>query len=217
VAWNPGTPTGLTDLCRTRPRTLDQALHHRPGMTVGEPMNTPSRRTLALAALALVASLVAVGRLATLDGPPASSGRPGAAPSVVKLGVCGPVDDVAHTIESIAGNRILEQIWILRDGLTWRVEPTAAGRPPSPGIGHARTGAGPADRHPGWGTGGDDGRRRAAGAGSPDRPGGRHRTDDTGARVASTVYFDVFAVCCGDTQPAVGGCCACSGLALPGW
>jgi hypothetical protein len=78
-------------------------------------MNRPSRTTLIVAAaLALVASLVAVGRLATLGGPTAPGGRPGAAPSVVKLGVRGPVDDVARTIESVAGNRILEHIWILR-------------------------------------------------------------------------------------------------------
>jgi hypothetical protein len=105
-------------------------------------MKRPSRTTLiVVAALALVASLVAVGRLASLGGPAASSGRPGAAPSVVKLDVPGPVDDVARTIEPAAGNRVVEHLWILRQGEILRVAPTpAAWPPPSPATGHAQTG-----------------------------------------------------------------------------
>lgn len=37
----------------------------------------------------------------------------------------GPVDDVAHTLASVAGNRIVENLWILRGGLVSRVDPQA--------------------------------------------------------------------------------------------
>jgi hypothetical protein len=169
-------------------------------------MNRPSRRTLVVAAaLALVASLVAVGRLATLGGPTASSTRPGAAPSVVRLGVRGPVDDVARTIESV-GDRILEHIWVLRDGLIWRVDPDS-------GRAAAVSGYRPrADRPLVRLTA-----TRAGGLVATMAGGGLLVLDpqtvrvvatepvDTRARVASTVDFDVFAVCCGgDTQPGGG-------------
>jgi hypothetical protein len=83
-----------------------------------------SRRTLLVAAaLALLAGLVAVGRLA---GPPPTTprARPATAPSVVKLDVPGPVDDVARTIEPVAGG-VREYLWILHDGQILRVDPDA--------------------------------------------------------------------------------------------
>ncbi len=170
-------------------------------------MNRPSRRTLIVAAaLALVASLVAVGRLATLGGPTASSGRPGAAPSVVRLGVSGPVDDVARTLESVAGNRIIERVWILRDGLIWRVDPDS-------GRAAAVSGDRPrADRPLVRLTA-----TRAGGLVATVAGGGLLVLDpqtarvvatepvDTRARVASTVDSDVFAVCCGGPTPPGGG------------
>ena len=69
-------------------------------------MKRPSRTSLlvAAAALALLASLVAVGRLLP-PRPAAPAARPVAASSVsvVKLDVGGPVEDVARTIQPIAG------------------------------------------------------------------------------------------------------------------
>lgn len=101
-------------------------------------MKRSSRRTLLVtAALALLASPVAIGRLA---GPPPTTPRahPAAAPSVVKLDVPAPVDDVARTIEPVAG-RILEHLWILHDGqILWvdpntrRVTATVSGWRPRP-------------------------------------------------------------------------------------
>jgi DNA-binding beta-propeller fold protein YncE len=83
-----------------------------------------SRRTLLVAAaLALVAGLVAVGRLARLP-PTTLRARPAAAPLVVKLDVPGPVDDVARTLEPVAGG-IREHLWIVRDGQILRVDPRA--------------------------------------------------------------------------------------------
>jgi hypothetical protein len=87
----------------------------------------PSRTSLlvAAAALALLASLVAVGRLLA-PRPAAPPARPAAGPSVsvVKLDVGGPVQDVARTIQPVAG-RIVEHLWIARDGQVLRVDPDA--------------------------------------------------------------------------------------------
>jgi DNA-binding beta-propeller fold protein YncE len=171
-------------------------------------MKRPSRTTLiVVATLALVASLVAVGRLASLGGPAASSGRPGAAPSAVKLDVPGPVDDVARTIEPAAGNRVVEHLWILRQGEILRVDPdagrvaaTISGYRPRP------------DRPPVRLTATRAGALVATVAG-----GGLLVVDpqtarvvatepvDTRARVATTIDADVFAVCCGDPTPPGGG------------
>jgi hypothetical protein len=87
----------------------------------------PSRTSLlvAAAALALLASLVTVGRLLP-PRPAAPAARPAAAPSVsvVKLDVGGPVEDVARTSQPVAG-RIVEHLWIARDGQVLRVDPDA--------------------------------------------------------------------------------------------
>jgi DNA-binding beta-propeller fold protein YncE len=169
-------------------------------------MNRPSRRTLVVAAaVALVASLVAVGRLA--QPRPATPGGPTAAPSVVKLGVRGPVDDVARTLESVADGRILERIWILHDGLILRVDPDAgrvvaavSGYRPHPDRPVIRLTA-----------------TRAGGLVATVAGGGLLVIDpqtarvvatepvDTRVRVASTVDFDVFAVCCGGPTLPGGG------------
>jgi hypothetical protein len=167
-------------------------------------MKRPSRTTLiVVAALALVASLVAVGRLASLGGPAASSGRPGAAPSVVKLGVSGPVDDLARTIELGAGNRVLEHVWILHDGQILRVDPDA-GRVVATVSGYRPR----ANRPPVRLTA-----TRAGGLVATVAGGGLLVIDpqtarvvaaepvDTRARVATTIDFDVFAVCCGNPTP----------------
>jgi hypothetical protein len=79
----------------------------------------------AAAALVLLASLVAVGRLLP-PRPAAPAARSVAAPSVsvVKLEVGGPVQDLARTSQPVAG-RIVEQLWIVRDGQVLRVDPDA--------------------------------------------------------------------------------------------
>jgi hypothetical protein len=86
---------------------------------------SPTSLLGAAAALALLASLVAVGRLL----PPLPAGpaaRPVAAPSVsvVKLDVGGPVQDLARTIQPVAGG-IVEHLWIAGDGQVLRVDPDA--------------------------------------------------------------------------------------------
>jgi hypothetical protein len=170
-------------------------------------MNRPSRRTLIVAvALALVASLVAVGRLATLGGPTASSGRPGAAPSVVRLGVRGPVDDVARTLESVAGNRIIERVWVLRDGLIWRVDPDS-GRAAAVS-GYRPRADRPLVRLTATAAGGLVATVAGGGLLVLDPQTARvvaTEPVDTRARVASTVDSDMFAVCCGGPTPPGGG------------
>jgi hypothetical protein len=169
-------------------------------------MKRPSRTTLIVAAaLALVASLVAVGRLAA-PRPAAPGARPAATPSVVKLDVPGPVDDVARTIEPVAGG-VREYLWILHDGQIMRVDPdtnrvtaTVSGWRPRP------------DRPPVRLT-----TTRAGGLVATLTGGGllviapqtarvvATQPVDTPARVASTIDLDVFAVCCGgDPRPGGG-------------
>ena len=143
---------------------------------------------LVAAALALVAGLVAVGRLA---GPPPTTlrARPSAAPSVVKLEVTGPVDDVALTIGPAAGDRVVEHLWILRQGRILRVDPDANR------VAATRAGALVATLA-GGGLLVIDPRDARVIATEP---------VDTRARVASMIDFDVFAVCCaGDTRPGSG-------------
>ena len=161
---------------------------------------------LVAAALALVAGLVAVGRLA---GPPPTTlrARPSAAPSVVKLEVTGPVDDVALTIGPAAGDRVVEHLWILRQGRILRVDPdanrvaaTVSGyrpRPDRPPVRLAATRAGAlVATLAGGGLLVIDPRDARVIATEP---------VDTRARVASMIDFDVFAVCCaGDTRPGSG-------------
>jgi hypothetical protein len=160
---------------------------------------------LVAAALALLASLVAVGRLAA--PPPAAPGAGLAvAPSVVKLDVPGPVDDVARTIQP-AGDRILERLWILHDGQILQVDPdanrvtaTVAGdRPHSdrPPVRLAATQAGAlVATVAGGGLLVIDPRTARVIATEP---------GDTRARVSANVDLDVFAVCCGaDTRPGGG-------------
>jgi hypothetical protein len=170
-------------------------------------MNRPSRTTLlAAAALALVASLVAVGRLASLDGPAASGGRPGVAPSVVKLDVPGPVDDLARTVEPAAGNRVVEHLWILHDGQLLRVDPdagrvaaTVSGYRPRPDRPVVRLTATRAGALLATVAGGGllviDPRTARVVATEPVA---------TRARVATTIDADVFAVCGGGTRPGGG-------------
>jgi hypothetical protein len=166
----------------------------------------PSRRTLLVpAALALVASLVAVGRLAAPQ-PTTLRARPAAAPSVVKLDVTGPVDDVARTIEPVAG-RILEHLWIVHDGQILRVDPDANREPAT--VSGYRPGA---DRPLVRLTATRAGALVASVAG-----GGLLLIDPqtarvvatepvaTRARVATTVDFDMVAVCCGGDTPPGGG------------
>jgi hypothetical protein len=165
-----------------------------------------SRRTLLVAAaLALLASLVAVGRLV---GPPPTTPRahPAAAPSVVKLDVPTPVDDVARTIEPVAGG-VREYLWILHDGQILRVDPntrrvtaTVSGYRPRP------------DRPPVRLTATRPGALVASVAGGgllviDPRTARVAATEpvDTPARVSANVDLDVFAVCCGaDTRPGGG-------------
>lgn len=160
---------------------------------------------LVTAALALVASLVAVGRLAGPQ-PTTLSDRPAAAPSVVKLNVPGPVDDVALTIEPVAG-RILEHLWIVHDGQILRLDPdanrvaaTVSGYRPRP------------DRPPIRLTATLPGALVATVAGDGllvinPRTARVVATEpvNTPARAAGTVDFDVFVVCCGGgTRPGGG-------------
>jgi hypothetical protein len=170
----------------------------------GTAVTRSSRRTLLVTA-ALIAGLVAVGRLA---GPQRMTlrARPPAVPSVVKLDVPGPVDDVARTIEPVAG-RILEHLWIVHDGQILRVDPDArrvtgtvsgyrprADRPPVrlaatlPGALVASVADG--------GLLVIDPRNARVIATEP---------VDTRARVSGTIDLNVFAVCCGsDTRPGGG-------------
>jgi DNA-binding beta-propeller fold protein YncE len=124
---------------------------------------------------------------------------------VVKLDVDGPVDDVARTIQPVAG-RIAERLWIARDGQILGVDPharrvtaTVSGYRPRPDrpVRLAVTAAGALV---------------ATVAGDRllvinPRTARVIATDPTPTRapVAGTIDLDVFAVCCGaDTRPGGG-------------
>jgi DNA-binding beta-propeller fold protein YncE len=159
----------------------------------------------AAAALALLAGLVAVGRLAGLH-PAAPGARPAAAPSVAKLDVPGPVDDVALTIQAVAG-RVVEHLWIVHDGRILRVDPdanrvtaTVSGYRPRadrPVVRLAATRAGAlVATLAGGGLLVIDPRNAQVVATEPVH---------TQARAAGMIDFDVFVVCCGGGTPPGGG------------
>jgi hypothetical protein len=169
-------------------------------------MPRPSRRTLVVvAALALVATLAVVGRLTAARGPAVRGGQPATAPSVVKLGVGGPVDDVAYTVQPAAG-RLEERIWVLRDGRIWRVD-SDTGRLAERVTGYPHRQEPPVARLTAVRAGGLVATTASGLLLVDPKTAKVVATEPVEAvgRVAATVDLDVLAVCCGGRTPSAGG------------